>query len=220
MLTKKRWICLSVVAVLVLCCFVALPMEAKADSGTCGDSLTWTLSNGTLSISGTGDMYDYTSSSHAPWYSSRSSVTKIKIGRGVTHIGDYAFRNCAVTSLTIPGNVKSIGQYAFRTNQNMKELVLEEGVETLGTYAFAYCSALTSIKMTSSINLLAERAIFDCPALTDVYYVGTQTQWNAMTIETGNHKLTGNRKNTIYQIPVQRVTASASGCGQCPFCSG
>ena len=194
MLTKKRWICLSVVAVLVLCCFVALPMEAQADSGTCGDSLTWTLSYGTLSISGTGDMYDYTSSSHAPWYSKRDHIKNIEIGRGVTHIGDYAFRNCEITSLTIPGNVKSIGQYAFRTNQNMKELVLEEGVETLGTYAFAYCSALTSIKMTSSINLLAERAIFDCRALTDVYYVGTQEQWNAMTIETGNHKLTGAKR--------------------------
>ena len=48
---------------LVLCLiFSLLPVSAFADtakSGTCGDNLTWTLQDGVLNISGTGDMEDY-----------------------------------------------------------------------------------------------------------------------------------------------------------------
>ena len=37
-----------------------------AQSGTCGTNLTWTLSSGTLTISGTGEMTDWASASDVP----------------------------------------------------------------------------------------------------------------------------------------------------------
>jgi hypothetical protein len=40
-------------------------------SGTCGENLTWTLSDGTLTVSGTGEMTNYSDPSTAPWYSVR-----------------------------------------------------------------------------------------------------------------------------------------------------
>ena len=92
---KKRIICLALVMVMI---FTLLPMSAFAadvvSSGTCGaegDNLTWTLdSEGTLTISGTGSMTDYSYDSKAPWYSSRSSIKSVTIGSGVTTIGNYA----------------------------------------------------------------------------------------------------------------------------------
>ncbi|MBR7155112.1 MAG: leucine-rich repeat protein, partial [Paludibacteraceae bacterium] len=70
-------------------------------SGTCGDNLTWELTDGVLTISGTGAMSNYTSSS-SPWYSYRSSITSVVIEEGVTNIGNYAFYNCTgLTSVTI-----------------------------------------------------------------------------------------------------------------------
>ena len=87
-----------------------------AASGTCGENLTWNLSNGTLTISGFGAMTDYSnnSSSRAPWYSSRSSITSVIISDGVTSIGERAFYYCSsLTSVTIPNSVTSIGDYAF-----------------------------------------------------------------------------------------------------------
>ena len=90
---------------------VLLSMTA---SGTCGDNLTWTLTDdGTLTISGTGSMTGY-SYDEAPWYSKRSSIQSLIIESGVTSIGRNAFFDCTrLTSVTIPEGVTSIGTYAF-----------------------------------------------------------------------------------------------------------
>ncbi|MCD8354377.1 MAG: leucine-rich repeat domain-containing protein, partial [Clostridiales bacterium] len=83
-------------------------------SGTCGEDLTWVLEDGTLTISGTGDMTDWSSSSSVPWYSYASSIISVVIADDVTSIGNYTFYNCeSLTSVTIPDSVTSIGDYAF-----------------------------------------------------------------------------------------------------------
>lgn len=70
--------------------------EGVVESGKCGDDLTYTITgddaNGyTLTISGTGDMYDYTWDENAPWYDERKNVVKVVIEDGVTSIGNYSF---------------------------------------------------------------------------------------------------------------------------------
>lgn len=84
-----------------------------ADSGSCGDHLTWTLDdNGILTISGTGDMNDYNYSSPWPW--SNKNIKTVIINAGVTSIGNSAFYYCTgLTSITIPNSVTSIGERAF-----------------------------------------------------------------------------------------------------------
>ena len=117
---KKR-IFSFVLAVLMIASL--LPATALAanivKSGTCGaegdgSNLTWTLdSEGVLTISGSGDMYDYGSSS-APWHGSRSRVKSAVIADGVTSIGSYAFSDCSsLTSVTIADSVTSIDWDAF-----------------------------------------------------------------------------------------------------------
>ena len=67
-----------------------ISLMSVVSSGTCGDDLTWTLDySRTLTISGTGEMTDYSSSSSSrvPWYSSRSSIKSVVIEDGVTYIG-------------------------------------------------------------------------------------------------------------------------------------
>ncbi|MCD8110730.1 MAG: hypothetical protein LUE14_11645, partial [Clostridiales bacterium] len=54
-----------------------------SSSGECGENLTWTLySDGVLTISGSGAMEDYSSTTHAPWYSSRKKIKSIVIEDG------------------------------------------------------------------------------------------------------------------------------------------
>ena len=60
----------------------------------CGENVTWTLEGGTLTISGTGAMYDYNSRQNVPWYNSRTNITTVVIEEGVTTIGDLAFYHC------------------------------------------------------------------------------------------------------------------------------
>ena len=90
---------------------------AETYSGTCGDNLTWTIDteSGTLTISGTGAMYNFEYPNYAPWYSSRSSIKTAIIEDGATSIGNYAFWYCSsLTVITIPNSVTSIGTYAFK----------------------------------------------------------------------------------------------------------
>ena len=81
--------------------------------GQCGDSLYWKIADSTLSIFGTGAMYDYELSldfsnfsiySTAPWYSEQSSFNSLVIEEGITSIGNFAFYQCTniVDSLIIP----------------------------------------------------------------------------------------------------------------------
>ncbi len=118
---KKRWIGLIAAMAMLIVCGWAL-----ADtSGTCGENLTWTLTeDGLLTISGTGEMtdYDYTG---GPW---RSRPQQVVIEDGVTSIGDYAFANCSnLESITIPDSVTSIGKRTFSFCSSLTSITIEEG---------------------------------------------------------------------------------------------
>ena len=84
-------------------------------ANSCGPNLTWDLTGGALTISGTGDMYDFNPGENpAPWESSKESITSVIISNGVTSIGAGAFFGCTgLTSITIPSSVTSIGDEAF-----------------------------------------------------------------------------------------------------------
>lgn len=123
-----------------------LPMMAMADkSGTCGDNLTWTLveSTGTLTISGSGAMKNYSNSNTstlAPWNSDRTKILAVVIENGVTTIGNYAFYFCQkLTSVSIPNSVTSIGSYAFDGCSSLISIMIPNSVTSIGEDAFRDC---------------------------------------------------------------------------------
>ena len=146
-------------------------------SGTCGENLTWTLSDdGVLTISGTGAMTDYSYSSSAPWYSSRSSITSVIISDGVTSIGKYAFYDCrSLTSVTIPNSVTSIGAYAFEDCSGLTSVTIPNSVKSIGSQAFSGCSSLTSVTIPNSVTSIGNSAFSDCTGLTSVTIPGSVT---------------------------------------------
>lgn len=87
------------------------------DSGTCGDNLSWSLSNGVLTISGTGDMDNYMPPETAPWNSSSAQSKKILsvvLESGITSIGAGAFMSCNnIARVTIPSTITKIESLAF-----------------------------------------------------------------------------------------------------------
>ena len=88
------------------------------ESGTCGENLTWKLEGTTLTISGSGDMEDYSSGVKAPW--SELTFDTLIIQNNVTRIGENAFSNRTnLKSVTIPDSVKSIGTSAFWECENL-----------------------------------------------------------------------------------------------------
>ena len=101
----------------ILMIVTTIPMAFAADvvkSGNCGangGNVKWTLdSDGTLTISGTGDMQTFANLAKRPWYDYTHDIKKIIIEDGVTSISDYTAYGCFVaTSISIGKDVKSIG---------------------------------------------------------------------------------------------------------------
>ena len=84
--------------------------------GKCGENLTWKYDseNQTLTISGTGDMYDY-EEDKTPWSTLKDKfeISTIVIEDGVTSIGDNAFGCVKATVIEVGATVRKLGKNNF-----------------------------------------------------------------------------------------------------------
>ena len=119
-LRLKRFLCILLAAVLVL---TMLPVSALAETaettypvtGSCGENLTWSLDeSGTLTVSGTGEMADYTADGGQPWAGYSAQISSLIIENGVTKLGAFAFDGLsALATVVFKGSAPQIGQYCF-----------------------------------------------------------------------------------------------------------
>ena len=175
---KRKSIQIAFVTLLTLLLAVSLvPGTAFAvyvvDSGRCGEHLRWSLdSDGELTITGTGEMFNYAFDIHidsVPWYAKRESVKKVVIESGATSIGDWVFYDCNnLASVEIPNSVTSIGDYAFSKCWRQKNIEIPNSVTSIGRNAFEYCNSLTSITIPNSVTSIGGGAFNGCSSLTSV----------------------------------------------------
>ena len=161
------------------------------DSGSCGENVTWTLTaDGTLTISGTGAMTDYTYDSRSPWYSCRTYIKRVVMQQGVTSIGDHAFWDCSgLTSVTIPDGVTSIGGDAFSGCAALTSVEIPNGVTAIGGSTFSNCIRLAKVTIPKSVTSIGKNAFYYCESIADVYYDGTEEDWAKISISSGNEDL-------------------------------
>ena len=213
---KKRLLSILLAAVMVLTMLPLGLVETAwaASSGTCGDKLTWSLSDdGTLTISGTGDMADYAyysddygemTWSNAPWYGVRSQVKNIVIESGVTSIGKNAFYRCTeLTKVTISDSVVRIGDYAFRSCYSLTGVKIPDNVTSVAYAVFYWCRALTSVTIPDSVTSIGDYAFFSCSSLKNVTIPDSVTQ-------IGRGAFAGCTSLTAVTIP-RSVTSIAEG---------
>ena len=140
--------------------------SAEEDSGKDGN-ITWRLTkDGTLYISGQGDMLDYYTKG-APWVN--KTIKKVIIERGVTSIGEYAFAMCgSLESIEIPDGMTSIGKYAFNGCESLENIKIPAGVTSIGASAFDGCKSLKSIEIPDGLTSIEARIFCDCSSLENV----------------------------------------------------
>ena len=138
----------------------------------------WKLSDdGTLTISGTGDMPDYgdvgpykaRTFKIAPWFSQKNKIKKVVIEDGVTSIVNEAFYECdSITSITIPNSVTSIGKDAFYYCKGLASITIPNSVKSIENSTFQYCIGLASITIPNSVTSIGEHAFYGCMGLTSI----------------------------------------------------
>ena len=162
--------------------------------------LTWTVSDGTVTITGTqqkpvGDF-----------------VIPAEIdGLPVTSIGNYAFEHCSgLTSVTIPDSVKSIGNYAFEYCSGLTAITIPDSVTSIGNYAFSDCSGLTSITIGNGVTSIGNGAFEYCSGLTSV------------TIPDGVKSVGGSAFSYCSKLTSVTISDSVTSIGNAAFrgCSG
>ena len=149
------------------------PAAATAASGKCGDSAKWTLdAAGTLTISGTGRMYDYEwpadrGGTTPPWLANkyRDSIRTLRVEQGITYIGRCAFDSCSnLSDVTLPTSLRIIGPWAFNDCTALRSIQLPEGLTTIKEDAFK-AAGLVSITFPSTLRELRNGAFMNCEKL-------------------------------------------------------
>lgn len=150
--------------------------------GTCGENLTWVLENGTLIISGTGDMTDYNysgSDDKSPWYDKRSLITDIIINDGVTSVGKLAFRDCMnLQKAVLAESVNKVGVCAFQYCSKLESINIPYGVKDISVRMFDGCYALSFVEIPDSVTGIQGYAFHDCTALTSIEIPASVLQIN------------------------------------------
>ena len=167
------------------------------------------------------------------------SLTSVTIGSNVTSIGDNAFLDCKGLveinynaraaectedsfgsgdglKVTFGDSVERIPDYIFQDCPGLTSVTIGSSATTIGHYAFNRCTGLTSIKIPESMTNIGYMAFSGCTGLADVYYGGSERQWNAITIDDGNDRLLqANRhcegKETLVSPTVKPSYVGASG---------
>lgn len=161
---KKVLTFLSLVLALTLLCPCVPAFAAEEKSGGCGENLRWELSaDGTLNISGTGRMADY-SAEKSPW-ADDSRIRSLIVENGAETISIGAFEGCsALEEIRLPATVKSIGDRAFSGCASVKEIDLPKDLTNIGAEAFSG-SALTRIEIPGKVLYISPRAFSGCNKL-------------------------------------------------------
>ena len=159
--------------------FVLLTLPANAaevvDSGTCGDDLTWELTDdGVLTIRGKGDVPDYSNLTERPWNNCSASVTSVVVEDGVERLGSYNFQNFkSLNSVTLSDTVITIGDSAFSGCANLEKVSFGAGLRSIGQYAFFRCVKLTDFELPELLMSIGKNAFYDCDSLRRVTLPGS-----------------------------------------------
>jgi len=137
--------------------------------------MNWSLKNGNLHITGTGQMPDYGFEEKtatyqddsyiylettSPWRDSSKKIKTITIDSGITSIGSWAFRFCSAQKVEIPESVERIGNDAFSWCESITSIALPEHLVDIGENAFQFCHGLQSIEIPQNIEVIRKDTFF------------------------------------------------------------
>ena len=126
----------------------------------------WDFSDGVLTVSGRGDMPDYSASADIPWYGNHLQVKKVVVEEGITSIGKNAFANFTLlTEVVLPSSLRRLGPFSFGRCASLAEITLPEGLEYIDFSVFHGCDSLKTLHIPASVTEMHERILLTCDSL-------------------------------------------------------
>lgn len=161
----KRLISILLVLSVLLVWIPTSVVAANPDQNIFGAGTSWTLSDGTLTISGSGAV-EFNTRRDSGWI---KGITAVVIENGITEIKERTFENFEnVTKVTIPGTVTSICYSAFENCKSLTSVSIPAGVKSIEKETFAGCSKLTGVTIPSTVTSIGNAAFRACTSLTSV----------------------------------------------------
>ena len=108
---KSAFVFLLVVSV-ISCSAYITAFAAVSSSGSLGTDVTYSYSDGVLTVSGSGKINSY------PGYNSpvgnNNEIKKIIVKSGITSLGNFCFDSCSeLTEVSLPNTLTDIGNGVF-----------------------------------------------------------------------------------------------------------
>ncbi|MBQ8415018.1 MAG: leucine-rich repeat domain-containing protein, partial [Clostridia bacterium] len=124
------------------------------------------------------------------------SLVSVYIPDTVTDIQEYAFANCySLVSARLPECITYIAKSTFEGCSSLETIKIPNSVTEIGENAFYHCTLFT-IEIPLSVTSIASGAFTDCSAANpDVYYHGSEWDWQQIQIGENNDYFTN---ATIY----------------------
>lgn len=106
---------------------------------------------------------------------------------GTKCIADSAFEYCNFESITIPESVEYIGESAFLANYYLTEIAVPKNVTEIKEWTFSGCENLKAVNIPWKTESIGDYAFYYCYSLSDIYYTGSNDQWNDVSIGSNNY---------------------------------
>lgn len=125
-----------------------------------------------------------------------SGLTTFSVGNSVTRLGNYVFKGCTgLTNITLPAELSSIGKYVFLECIGLKNISVDtknivfsslDGVmyDKNKTVLIQYPAnnSRTIYRIPDSVKTINDDAFSYCKNLSEIYYNGSKTQWENISI--------------------------------------
>ena len=152
---------------------------AEAKSGSLGENISYVLDDeGTLTITGTGDMPDYAKPGYLQGtpFTNNKDIKTVIIDEGITKTGNGIFRNCPeLETVRLPESLKTLGVYTFYECSGLKNINIPSGLQSVEYGAFYECTSLTSFQFPDTITSIGESVFGRCTSLTSVHLPANAT---------------------------------------------
>lgn len=151
----------------------------EQEENSCGEDMTWSYADGTLTITGSGTMDDFEGS--APWAEHKDEITRVVLSGGVSYIGARAFTDYdALSTVNFGNSLYEIGTEAFKSCDGLTVIYLPASFKIFGESSFASCSSLTAIHCSGGFPKFRLNCLWDTYGT--IYYPADRP-WGVQYIE-------------------------------------